>query len=50
MMVMVVGRISVVMPVMVGIVAIVMMVVAMMMAVPSYGWNRGTDDDCADNA
>jgi hypothetical protein len=45
---MVVGMISVVMPVM--IVAIVLMVVAMMIAVPRCGWNRATAYYCADNA
>jgi hypothetical protein len=46
--VMVVGMISVVMPVM--IVAVVMMIVTMMITVPSCGWNRAAGYDCADNA
>ena len=46
---MVVRVISVVMPMMV--VTIVMMVVPMMIiAVPSCGWSRAADCDCADNA
>ncbi len=44
---MVVGRISVVMPV---IVAVVMVVTMMIVAVPSCGWNHAAGDDCADNA
>ena len=54
-MVMIVGMISVVMPVMIAvmmpvIVAIVMMVVTMVIAVPSCGWSRTAGYDCADNA
>jgi hypothetical protein len=37
------------MTVMVGIVRM-MMVVTMMIAVPSRGWSRTTDGDCANNA
>jgi hypothetical protein len=55
--VMIVGMISVVMPVMIVtivmpvIVAVVMMVVTMMIAVPiRCGWSRAAGDDCADNA
>jgi hypothetical protein len=47
---MVVGVIGVVMTVMVGVVTVVMMVMTMMIAVPSCGWNRAADCDCADNA
>ena len=47
---MVVGVIGVVMTVMVGVVTVVMMIVTMMIAVPSCGWNRAADCDCADNA
>ena len=47
---MVVGVIGVVMMVMVGVVTVVMMVVTMMIAVPSRGWSRTADGDCADNA
>ena len=56
MMVVIVGMISVVMPVMIVavmmpvIVAIVMMVVTMVIAVPSCGWNRAAGYDCADNS
>jgi len=52
MMTMVVGVIGVVMPVMVAmmVVTIVMMVVTMMIAVPSCGWHRAADCNCADNA
>ena len=42
--VMVVGMISVVMPV------VIVAIVTMMIAVPSCGWNRATGYDCADNA
>jgi pilus assembly protein TadC len=45
---MIVGMISVVMPVM--IVTIVMMVVTMMVAIPSCGWDHAAGYDCADNA
>jgi hypothetical protein len=48
-MMMVVGVVSVVMTVVVGIVSM-MMVVTMMIAVPSRGWSRTADGDCADNA
>ena len=54
--VMIVGMISVVMPVMIVtivmpvIVAVVMMVVTMMIAVPSCGWSRTAGYDCPDNA
>jgi len=44
---MVVRVISVVMPMMV--VTIVMMIVTMMVAVPSCGWSRAADCNCADN-
>ena len=49
---MVVGVIGVVMTVIVGmmVVTIVMMVVPMMITVPSCGWSRAADCDCADNA
>ena len=47
-MMMVVGVIGVVMTVMV--VTIVMMVVPMMIAVPSCGWSRTADCDCANYA
>ena len=53
--VMIVGMISVVMPVMIVavvmpvIVAIVMMV-TMIITVPSCGWSRAAGYDCADNA
>ena len=46
MVMMVVRMVSVVMPVMVAIV----MMVAMMITVPSCGWNRAAGYDCADNA
>ena len=46
---MMVGVIGVVMTVMVGVVTVVMMV-TMMIAVPSCGWNRAADCDCADKA
>jgi hypothetical protein len=45
---MVVGVIGVIVTVVV--VAIVMMVVTMMITVPSCGWSRTTDCDCADDA
>src|ERR1700726_4892105 len=48
-MMMVVGVVSVVMTVIVGIVSM-MVVVTMMIAVPSRGWSRTADGDCADNA
>jgi hypothetical protein len=54
--VMIVGMISVVVPVMIVtivmpvIVAIVMMVVTMMIAIPSCGWDHTAGYDCADNA
>ena len=48
-MMMVVGVVSVVMAVIVGIVSM-MVVVTMMIAVPSRGWSRTADGDCADNA
>jgi hypothetical protein len=44
-MMMVVGVVSVVMTVIVGIVSMMMMI-----AVPSRGWSRAADGDCADNA
>jgi len=48
---MVVRVIGVVTMVIVGVVTIVMMVVRMrIIAVPSCGWNRAADCDCADNA
>ncbi len=49
---MMVGIISVVMPMIGRIVAIMMMVVAMMVvaAVPSCGWNHAAGCDCADHA
>jgi len=51
MMMMVVGVIGVVMTVIVGVVVtVVMMVIMMMITVPSCGWSRAADCDCANYA